>query len=222
MKKIISLFLLITLLSACAPVAPTSELPPEAIIATSIAATIASLPTSTLAPTNTPLPAPTEITVLPTATVTETPQPSVTPLPTMTPIIILTATSAFTPTATVTKETAIQTLDGYSCQLLSKKPLDGTIFKPGDKFDGKWILLNVGKKAWDSSAFDLFYVKGDKFHDFNDVVDLPKTYKEGEKLEFILDMTAPKKTGTYTTVWGIGTSKKVFCTFSVSIQVQKK
>jgi hypothetical protein len=206
----------VLLISACAPVPPAFPISPEDMIATNVAGTIAALPTNTPPPTATQviLPSPTE--PPPTETATPTVMPSLTQLPTLTP------TQTNTPTPKPKTEMDIQIKDGYACRILEKSPKNDTVFQPGSKFDGKWIIRNEGEKAWDENAIDVFYLKGDKFHDHEDIVDLPMTVKPGTDIEFILDMTAPSKVGTYTTTWAFGVKAKEFCVFSITIKVQKK
>ena len=50
--------------------------------------------------------------------------------------------------------------------------------------------------------------------------DEPLTVKVGDTINFTVNMEAPKASGSYTTVWVLRASAKVFCKMSLSINVR--
>jgi hypothetical protein len=66
---------------------------------------------------------------------------------------------------------------------------------------------------------DYNYLTGDKFHKVA-AYDLGQTVKFGETIELIVDMTAPKNAGTYTTNWALQVGSEAFCTLSLTIVVR--
>jgi hypothetical protein len=105
--------------------------------------------------------------------------------------------------------------------VISASPERMTKFPPGGDFDGKWILKNVGTNTWNKNDIDFLYISGEKFQKSVDIIDLPETVKPGKQIKIIIDMLAPKETGTYTSNWALARSSFTFCVVSVIIQVVK-
>jgi Ig-like domain-containing protein len=189
--------------SLAAPVVPTLD--PNAVV-TYIAETAhaASTETARALPTFTP-----------TITFTSTPRSTNTPEPTATATIIFILAS---PTSMV--PTIVTSDKNYACQVLSVTPVNGTTFLSRTDFDAKWKVLNVGKRLWDKGAVDYLYLSGDKFHKVAGY-DLPKAVKPGESLDLIVDMLAPKDSGSYTTNWIMQVNgANNFCPMSLTINVK--
>ena len=184
--------LLATLLAACAPApAPTPDQDQiNSQIATSVALTVASqnLDTAQAQP-----PA------------TETPLPTATPMPaTSTPLPPLdTPTAVQLPTNTASSGggggggSSASSTD-YRCDAINRKPFDYAIYKPGDKFDIKWTIVNNGKKAL-RAGLDLRYSNGDKLM-ADKVIELP-ALDPGDEFQVDFDAVAPEKAGNYVMVY---------------------
>jgi len=86
-------------------------------------------------------------------------------------------------------------------------------------FDGNWKVKNIGKKNWDKNNVDYVYLSGDKFHKVAGY-DLGQTVNVGTTTELIVDMIAPKNSGTYTTNWTLRVGTNNFCTMSLTIVVR--
>lgn len=148
--------------------------------------------------------------------------PTVTPTRTYTPEPTATATVIFifnSPTPVVLPTQSTSSSQNYACQVISQKPANGSSFAGRDDFDAKWTLRNIGRREWDSNSVDYFYVKGDKFHKV-DAYDLPKSVKFGETIEVIVDMVAPKNSGSYATNWSLRVGSETFCPLSLTIVVK--
>ena len=204
-------FTALVLIMACVPTVAAPAMPtidPNAIgtiIAqtanAAISQTAAAMPTLTLTPTDTPTPRNTD-TPTPTATSTAiflfyTPSP-----------VVLNPSSGATPGS-----------KSYACTVLSVTPANGTSFASRTDFDAKWKVRNIGKRDWENNSVDYNYLTGDKFHKVA-AYDLGQTVKFGETIELIVDMTAPKNTGTYTTNWALQVGSEAFCTLSLTIVVR--
>ena len=174
-------------IAACAP-APAATQDPALIqnqIETSVALTVASqnFETQQAAPVVTEPPLPTD-----TPAVIDTPTPI---LPTATPFVIV-------PPTTVSGGggggggTVVQA--DYSCNIVSRRPRDYEIFKPGDNFDVKWTIVNTGKKTM-IKGLDLKYNSGEKFVGV-DSVELPEL-KPGAQYDVVFDAVAPQANGKY-------------------------
>jgi hypothetical protein len=152
-----------------------------------------------LPPTNTPEPSITPIP--PTETATSIP-PSATPLP---------ATS--TPTVTATRS-------DFNCQVVSFSPSLNQVLPLGGDFDGRWTFKNTGSELWDKDKVDFLFISGTAFQEHVDKLDLSVSVNKGDSIEFIIDMLAPKSTGTFTATWGLKKDDVVFCTSVLQIIVK--
>lgn len=151
--------------------------------------------------TNTPIPSPTPIT--PTPTFTEVP-PTYTPLP---------------PTATTTPSVS-PTRSDFNCQLVSSSPSFNQTYPPGGDFDGRWTFKNTGSEIWDKDKVDFLFIRGTRFQENVDKLDLTANVDKGDSIEFIIDMLAPRSTGTYSATWGLKKDDVVFCSAVIQIIVK--
>lgn len=182
----------IVLLSACQPAPPTQN-PTDAAnqVATSVALTVAAQNAQTQ------------------AAVSPTPEATNTTLPTQTEVGVvssptLVATSTALPTATIIVIPATSVSGGgggggttqrdYACDTIRRRPLDNTSFRPGDKFDIKWTIVNTGTKTM-IAGLDLKYNSGTQMTS-RTLVELPEL-KPGAQFAVDFDAVAPNKEGTY-------------------------
>jgi len=187
------------------PVAPTID--PNAIgtyiVQTANAAstrTAAAMPTLTFTPTITPT------------------QPTDTPEPTATNTVVFVFSS---PTAAVlpTSTAADISNRAYACQILSLTPANGTSFADRTEFDAVWKVRNIGQRNWNKDSVDYAYLSGDRIHKV-EAYDLNITIRVGETTDLIVDMIAPKNSGTYTTNWTMRVGTENFCNMSLTIVVR--
>ena len=140
---------------------------------------------------------------MPTATQTSTPEPTLTPtvteaVPTMslpgetTPQAGLPGTTQATP--------APQQNLPDKATWVSNSPEDGTIKRPGEKFDLVWIMENTGTTTW-TTSYQYRYYAGDRVHENVNSYFLPKEVKPGETVELRVDALAPDTGGSKYTLW---------------------
>lgn len=205
------LVLVVVIIYACAPLfAPAANIAPTlspAELEVVIAQTAAFAATQT-ALNSSPTPT-TTLTPLPTKT------PTVTPTDTPTFVFLLSSPTSINPTLAPNRDGS----GNYACEIISQNPANKTTFHPRDKFDAVWRVKNVGKAVWDSNNDDYRYSEGDKFHDIA-VYDLPKTVAPDDEIDIVVDMTAPKNPGNYTTTWRISAGKTEFCRMTLTIVVK--
>ncbi len=201
----------LALVMACVPTVTTNQSAPTIdpnVIGTYIAQTIAAAATRTSASIPT---------LTPSATFTPTPRFTDTPEPTATATVILifhTSTPIVLPTLTV-----VSSDRPYACQILGVRPANGAAMNSRDDFDARWQVKNIGRKEWDRNSVDYIYLGGDKFHKVEGY-DLGKSVKAGETSEIIVDMIAPKNSGSYSTNWTLRVGSERFCTLSLTIVVR--
>lgn len=189
-KLILSIPLtLMMVLSACSLLQPAPVAPSPTIVSTTqvptVAATATEMPTI-VPPTSTPLPTqtetPTSTVALPIATIAP---PTATIVPPVPPII----------------NDYNTTQSSYSCDVISQKPADDTIYGSGTDFDVKWTIKNSGTQRWKEATI-LKYQSGPKLTDVSKIT-LPRL-KPGEDTVVILDATAIGKSGTrQVMVWAV-------------------
>ena len=152
--------------------------------------------TETLLPSSTPLPSPTGFT-----------------LPTFTPSSTPTMTPTETPVATVTPTPGVD-----QARFVSQNPKDGTALSPGADFDMIWTIENTGTNKW-SDDYYYKYSSGWDGHK-RDKYNLSESVSEGEEIDLVVDMVAPKNSGTYTLEWKLYNDDdeaiyRLYFTFSV-------
>jgi hypothetical protein len=181
----------ILLLTACAPAPPQPTQDPSEVeneVATIVALTVAAQNAQTQAAasptseaTNTTLP-----------TQTEEGVPSPTALATLT--ALPTATVIVLPTSSTGGGGGGSTQREYSCDTIRRRPFDNTSFRPGDKFDIKWTIVNTGTKTM-VAGLDLKYNSGTQMTS-RTRVELPEL-KPDAQFAVDFDAVAPNKEGSY-------------------------
>lgn len=179
------------------------------------------LPTPTLEPTATNVPAsPTP------ESATATTEPTITPIPTLslgtdtaaqpgqagTPASpaaaqpTLPAAGNLTPAANAplpltpaVPATGGSATAGDKYQYVSQSVPDKWQMRPGNVFQMKWVVKNVGTNAW-STEYTLKHFTGPTMG-LQNVIAFPKTVKPGEQFEIAVNMTAPDQPGDYNTWW---------------------
>ena len=216
--KLINWLISLSMVLACVVPSLATPLPPSdpAAVGTFIAQTVNAastqtarvLPTSTITPTTTPTPRNTD-TVTPTATATVL-------------FILSSPTSLVIPTFTAVSSGGSgggTSSDNYACQVVSVSPANGTSFNARADFDAVWKVKNIGQKNWDHNGVDYFYSSGAKLHKVAGY-DLSANVAVGSTTDIIVDMTAPKDAGSYSTTWSLKASSKTFCNLSLRITVK--
>lgn len=215
-NKLLIWFMALVVILACVPslnAAPAVPTLDPGAINTSIALTVNAASTQTAAaiPSLTPT-----ATFTPTPTSTETEEPTATNtvifiLKSPTPFVVATNTSIGGGSTSSNKD--------YACDIISISPANGTVYDPRTDFDAKWRVKNIGKKAWERNSADYIYESGDKFHKVSGY-DFTQTVDVGETVDLIVDMLAPKNSGTYTTYWTIRIGSQKFCKMGLTIAVR--
>jgi hypothetical protein len=203
-------------LSACG--APPVEQSPQDLVSTIAAATIAALPSPSLAPSDTELPTDTPIpSTTPAPTWTETLVPVIVPdLPSLTPSPVI---ETLTPTITLTpsplpdsgsESGKVQGIGAYQCMVIGQKPEDWSDFKPGQLIYVVWRVKNVGERDWPKGGLEIFFIEGAKIYEFGQVQKSQVGVKVGGTGDFLVVMRAPERGGSYLTKWGLRRDK-FFC-----------
>ena len=157
----------------------------------------------------------TAMAIPPTATLTQTPLPTktstITPSPTVT--VIFSTWTPIVPTTAPVERTG----EDYSCTVVSTSP--GESMAPRTSFDAKWKVQNTGNKRWDRTNADYYYSSGTRMHD-KSAYDFPNNVDPGDSVTLIVDMTAPKNPGSYSTVWRLRVGKTKFCNMNLTVTVK--
>jgi Ig-like domain from next to BRCA1 gene len=190
-KFLLGTMAVIILLSACQPAQPTQNaIDIENQVATSVALTVSAQNAQTQAAvsptpvvTNTTLPTQTAEGVVPSPTPVET----ATPLPTATAVVIPATSVSGGGGGTTTQ-------NQYACDTIQRRPLDNTSYRPGDKFDIKWTIVNTGTRTM-VAGLDLKFNSGTQMTN-RTRVELPELEPD-EQFAVDFDAVAPTKEGTY-------------------------
>lgn len=216
-------------LSACSLPAANPPTPDAAVVAQTVQAvqtqavqTVAARLTAdaALIPTATPTEAATN-----TPEATATPQETSTAIPSLTPLPTL-ALPTLAPTIIIPVHTATpaksSTPSAYTCQVTEASPAANAVYPPGGDFDARWVVKNIGTKAWDQDNADFHFVSGTKMMENQSklVYDLPNDVAKGAKVTLILDMLAPKTPGYYSMTWAISMNGSDFCRLTTTIRVK--
>ncbi len=186
-KTMTILVALVFLVTACLPGQDLQEL--EVRVNTAVAETmvaenrIANSVEQTVA-AQSPLASPTAAAADAAFTITETPTFTSTPFT----IDTITALPPINPTTT-----RISTQAKYACAVINRRPFDLSEYNPGDKFDIKWTIVNVGSKAW-VAGIDVKYYSGPKMSGVNRV-QIPVAMNPNDSYTVVMDGTAPNKKG---------------------------
>jgi len=192
-KVLFAAIALIVLLVACQPAPPTQNANDVANqVATSVALTVAAqnaltqaAPSLTPAATNTTLPTQTEVVLLPSPT-----------------LVLTTATAVPLPTSASGGSGGSGTSGkpDYACNPFPREPRDNTVFKPNEKFDIRWTIVNTGTKTM-VAGLDLKYDDGPQMS-ATTLIELPQL-EPGDQYVVNLDAVAPGKEGTYIMTYSV-------------------
>ncbi len=231
-KRPLLVFLaVLLLLTSCGPAVSQSNLAPELIIATNVAATFAAMPTftpsitpqstATLAalqqPTWTPITAPT-IPSIPTLTPLP-PMPTSIGFPTLTPIPSLTPL----PRSGSSGGGAVPTndeLDEYACEIKAVSPKLNAIIDANKPFTATWVVRNTGWATWDINSVDYRYENGARLQVGYSIYDISATVASESKITLKVNMRAPNNPGTYNSNWVLAKGKTVICKLVIRIEVR--
>jgi hypothetical protein len=205
-SRVATILLIAAVMLACVPTlgptAPVATFDPNSINTIIVETANAALTQTALftTPSSTPTPTP---------TITHTPTETPTPIPT---IVI----QLFTPTVA----TPIPQVSGdkFDCAVISKSPADGFGFSAGNAFTATWDVLNTGSESWDAASADIRYKSGTKMH-LQGIYDLDRNIPPGQQYTITVQMKAPTESGSYSTVWVIGTKAAEYCRIGISIKV---
>ena len=188
--KLLSLFILAILLSACGQAATETsasegQYSPEIYTQAAEALTSAATPTKEIQPTAT------ATMVTPTETLT----PTQTPLPTLT--LPAQPKTYATPLPYLTNVTGYSACDNshYISDITIK---DGTILMPGEPFKKIWRLKNTGNCPW-RPEYNLIFVSGYDME--GKTTPINQYVAPGETAKIMVDLIAPDVEGTYTGYW---------------------
>lgn len=206
-KRTLTILFSIILTLACVPTLPTASAPiptfdPNAPLT-------AIVKTADAAMTQTAQFAPPTLT--PTVTATRTPFPTETVSPTF---IFVLPTSTVPPTQIPAGSSGLD----LECQILSQDPPNNTIVSLQSTFTAKWVVANVGIKAWPSDNTDYRYFSGERLH-LQPIYDFEKSVVAGDSIELVVAMQAPNQTGVFTTSWRISIGNERFCPMNITIIV---
>lgn len=184
-----------------------------------------------------------------TAAAAQTQTALVLPSPTLTPTITRTPTATHTPTPTfifllftatlVPSETALvpvssiiggtRSADGaatsvftgkeWTCTIMAKYPGKGAIIKQGQTFIAYWTVLNTGTKTWTNNGVDFLYTGGLRM-DGRKIQDLSLTTAPGNKITLKIQLTAPKRVDTFSTIWTLKVGRRSFCPMKITFDVK--
>lgn len=110
----------------------------------------------------------------------------------------------------------------YACTLVSQTPKDYTKMKTRQYFDMAWSVRNTGNRIWHANAVTFKYLGGAKMQTRTSDIGLSDDIGRGEKVKFVVDMTAPKTQGIYSATWGLTTGRTSFCRVTITIGVSRR
>jgi hypothetical protein len=131
-----------------------------------------------------------------------------------TPVVLPTTA----PTVAPTDATQAAASSGDKGLYVSQTVADGTTLSPSQKFTIVWTLKNTGTTTWDPNY--LVRLFGGNSFGFSDSK-LDKTVKPGATTTISMDLTAPDKSGEYSTVWVVtNLDGRNFTSFVLTIKVK--
>ena len=222
------LFLLACALPSFGVSSPTQEpqsLAPE-LLGTPVAQTAIAAQTQTaiymppsLTPTLTPFPTGTLITLSSTPTFFFA-LPTFTPLPTWTstPGIVVQRPGSGNSSADNNNDSPFTDKE-WTCAIRAKSPSMGTVMAQEASFYVSITLMNSGTKTWTNNGVDFVYKSGLR-NEGRRIQDLPSTVAPGEEITLTSQLVAPKKPGTYSTVWNLKVGNTSFCGVKYSFEVK--
>ncbi len=188
--KLLSLFILAILLSACGQAA-TEISASENQYSPEIYTQVAQALTSAVTPTKESLPTATATMIAPTATLTPSQTLLTTPSRTAQPKTFATAMPFLT---NVTGYSACDN-STYISDITIK---DGTVLMPGEPFKKIWRLKNTGTCAW-RPGYTLIFVSGYSME--GETTTINQYVTPGETAKITVSLIAPDVDGTYTGYW---------------------
>lgn len=221
------LFLLACALPLASTASPTQipqSLAPE-LLGTSIVQTAAAAQTQTivylppsLTPTRTPFPTWTPSIASSTPTFLFA-LPTITPWPTWTPTRgIIIQIPGGVGNATSNSDSPF-TGRFWSCGIRERTPSVGTVIEKGTDFYATVTLFNTGTKTWTYNSIDFIYKSGFRIEG-KLIQDLPFSIPTGKEITLQLLLTAPKRPGTYNTIWTLKVGKTPFCGVKLTFKVE--
>lgn len=151
-------------------------------------------------------------------------QPSATETHTLAPQPTGTFTVTVSPTETVifilptsTKPFVAQSV-GADCDLVASTHYN-SVMGPGENFNASWTLKNTGEGLWIEHNVDVGFSGGTDMHK-KDAYDLPNSVPPGGDVTITIAMTAPGKSGTYTSEWTMTEKNKTLCKFSATVIIE--
>ncbi len=233
LKIYLSGMMILFILAGCAqatPEQPTSGIQNiDVPIITSTLMSGVNTPTLTVTPIPPPTRRPTPTIDLTNITPTITAIPSFTRVPASKYTKTVTATVTGTNTLYVRPKywwiTGTPTPIPYDCKATTLKPEWGAVFKPRQNFIAQWRIINSGADPWHVDDIIFGFVSGTKMQSPGrpDESYLTDGLSKTSQIALQVQMIPPQAPGFYTAYWGLRKSnkKEFFCTFSVTIQVQK-
>ncbi len=224
------------LFGGCSPAASQPVLDPQAMVATIAAATVAALPTNTPQPTWTASASATLARATATPISTNTPAPTIPMLSSPTPLMILPGPGTLVAGTILPGSGSglgtnlifwTDVPNVYNCNPITVDPDYAQIYTPRYDFKARWRVFNSGTARWKADDIVFYFVGGDKMHNDLNRADgefIPIGVYKGDKVLLQIGMTSPKEPGQYSATWGLRRNKSdtPFCTFSVTIRVEKK
>jgi Flp pilus assembly protein TadG len=107
--------------------------------------------------------------------------------------------------------------------LVSQKPPANSLLAANKAYTFTWVIQNTGTIKWDQNEYDVNFVSsssGSSTRAGSSVYNLPTTVMPGATLTLSVPFTTPGKAGSYTETWAIAQTKKVVCSFDITIQVK--
>jgi hypothetical protein len=226
-KQFTILIFLALFLAACGSAEPTQDV--NSILTQSVGTMVASFFGTQTAVYTPPSP---------TSTMTQTPFPTPTQFPTSTspPTATQVYLAYFSPTpgtlspltpvgnGTFVTATVNPLVLGAGCNnaafIRDVTVPDGTVFKPGENFVKTWKVENNGSCKW-MPQYSLVLLSGTDMD--AGTTKIQKIVEVGDWSELSVDITAPKKEGTYTSYWRLADAEGVpfGATLAVVIEVVK-
>lgn len=207
-SKLMLLSLIALILVSCSSPSATTPTTDPKVVYTQVAQTVAAQitnaakltpqstftpkPTETLVPSPTAKPTNATVTAL---TVTVKPGTAVA----TTPVKLTAALSTPGPMVTIAPTGGLPVIPD-KMEYVGQTITDNSVFSPGQKFTMNWAIKNIGTTTWNDKYMVRLY-GGDRCGAPDEPVD--SEVAPGKVYRVILDMTAPAKKGSYSTLWVI-------------------
>lgn len=91
---------------------------------------------------------------------------------------------------------------------VSETIVDGTIFKPGEKFTKTWEIKNVSDCTWDTN-YKIIYWGGDDILGGATYYNMPQPVAPGATVPISIQLTSPTTDGEYVSKWTLQTPDKI-------------